>query len=139
MCTSVRRIVDADHEVTREQALDSRAPLVDLGVSGSLGTQVASIAEAPFGELAVLVPLRRRQSCREWILQSGILRLVKILGEIDWSRLVKGRARVLEVGGDAGSVVNTGAGPDHRLRIPAIGPSQSGREVVSINRYRAIV
>ena len=58
-------VVDADGDLSGEQALDAEVPLEDVGVVRFLGAEVVAVVVAPVGERTVLVALRLSRCPRE--------------------------------------------------------------------------
>src|SRR5262249_15551696 len=136
---AIGRVIYRYDYVTRQQPLDSGAPLVDLRSPVDFVAEVAGIAESPLGEFAVFSALRRRKAGRKRISQGRVLCLVEIFGEVDRCGFVERRTGVLKIGGNVGSVVNAPTGPDHRLPVPAISQPYPRCNVSSIDSCGAMV
>ena len=64
MSAAVRRVIDADDGILRQQPLNPEIPLIDLGVTCGFGPLIVVIPIAPLGQLAVLLPLRAAETGR---------------------------------------------------------------------------
>jgi len=71
VCAAVSRVIDAQHKIAREGLLNTKVPLVDLSVSSGLRTQIITIRQAPFRQLAVFRALRLLDASGEWIFKGS--------------------------------------------------------------------
>ena len=66
MRAAVRRVIDANNNLSRKQVLNAEVPLIDFRIANRAGIQVAGVPEAPLRQFAVRGSLRRRQPARKW-------------------------------------------------------------------------
>ncbi len=132
MAAAIGRIIDADGDLSGEQALDADVPLVDVGVAGFFGAEVVAVVVPPQSERTVFVALRLCDTERKRIGERGELRGEVVIGEEDGIGSAEGGAGILEVGGRAKAVVDARAAPDDGFLIERPSEAYARRPVVAI-------
>src|SRR6266536_1435261 len=147
MRAAVRRVVHADHDLSREHVLNPEVPLIDLGIARRPSVQIAGITKSPLCHLAVGGPLRSRQTTRKWAGASGLYRgrpetrdlLCEIVFvEMHNRRFREGRTGILEISGHVHAVKDSGATTQHGIGSELIGEAQTRSKIVSIHRRVAM-
>src|SRR6267142_4038730 len=113
--------------------LHSKVPLVNFSIAGIACVQVTAVIKSPIGQLPVGSSLWWRQSCREWILESRVLRRKVVGREIEGRIFREGGPRVLEVGSHVHAIEDSRPAANDCVRSQLVGKSQARREVVPIH------
>src|SRR5215468_9440738 len=110
-------VVYADHDLSWEQVLHTKVPLINLGVPRSCRVQAVVVRKTPQSESAVFWALGLRQAGGERIRKGCKLRLKVVLGEADGGRVAKGGAGELKIGRHVQAVIDSGTAADDRFGI----------------------
>src|SRR3954452_12425302 len=117
--------------------LHPQVPLVNIGVLGLCGPQVVSIPVTPLRQFAVCLVLRTGYATMKWIGQGSRTGVEVIVREKHGRALTERRTRILEVGGDAHSVIDACAPAKYGVLGQLVSKAKPGSPVVAVGGHGA--
>src|SRR5579871_739663 len=134
MCASIGGIVDAQHNLARQQPLDAQVPLIKFSISCRARAQIVWILIAPVCKLSILPALRWGKSTREGVLERRRLRRKVVVRKKQVRRFAECGSRILEVRRRAHAEVDAGSTAYNCLRIKLVGKSQARSNILAVRR-----